>query len=272
YSGDSYPSVTLGAWGASTSPLSSATQFADVLPGFLSQVATGGGTAARTVASNMLYFFNGSVSTASTNYWINSATDAKNGVWQDIATTGKKIRSQVADDYALFVKDDWKLTRRLTVNLGLRWEGYASPYIKEGFTSRIVNQGLGLFGVHQPADPNHLLADWLDIPPHLYLSGYGSNPVGAAALACTKGVANPNGIPASSCDPSLLTASEFVGPNTPNPGKQALPTSWTNFGPAVGFAWNVPWFGEGKTTLRGGFQRTYSTPGRNGSNLDNVLG
>ena len=175
YSADSYPSVTLGAWGGNTTPLSSTTQFADVLPGFLGrQPRVSGGTAARTIASNMLYFFTGSVSTASTNYWINSAADATNGVWQDIATTDKRLRSQVANDYALFVKDDWKLTRRLTLNLGLRWEGYASPYIKEGFTSRIANQGLGLFGVHQPADPNNLLGDWLDftrthLPVRLWL-------------------------------------------------------------------------------------------------------
>ncbi len=30
-----------------------------------------------------------------------------------------------------------------------------------------------------------------------------------------------------------------------------------NFGPAVGFAWQIPWFGKGKTTLRGGYQTTY---------------
>src|SRR5206468_2932782 len=32
---------------------------------------------------------------------------------------------------------------------------------------------------------------------------------------------------------------------------------WGNVGPAVGFAWQVPWFGEGKTTVRGGYQITY---------------
>jgi outer membrane receptor protein involved in Fe transport len=220
----------------------------------------------------MLYFFNGSVSSASTNYWINSASDASNGVWQDIATTDKRLRSQVANDYALFVKDDWKVNSRLTLNLGLRWEGYASPYIKEGFTSRIANQGLGLFGVHQPADPNNPLADWLDSPGRIYLSGYGSGASASSALACTTGTPNPNGIPTSTCDPSLLTTSEFVGPNTPNPDKSALPPAWKNFAPTVGFAWTVPWFGEGKTTVRGGFGMSYLTPGRNGSNLETVLG
>lgn len=69
-----------------------------------------------------------------------------------------------------------------------------------------------------------------------------------------------------------MTASEFVGPNTPNPHASALPELWKNFAPSAGFAWNVPWFGEGKTTLRGGFGVSYFTPGRDGSNLENVLG
>jgi len=273
YSGDSYPSVALGAWAANTTPLSSTTQFANVLPGFLGQAPNGSGvTAGRTIASNMLYLLTGSVSTASTNYWINSAADASSGIWQDIESTGKKIRSQVANDYALFMKDDWKLNSRLTINLGVRWEGYASPYIKEGFTSRITNQGLGLFGVHQPADPNNPLADWLTSPGRIYLSGYGSSVSPTAALACTAGTVNPNGIPTSTCDPNLLTSSEFVGPNTPNPHESALPPAWKNFAPTVGFAWTPPWLGDGKTTVRGGFGMSYVTPGRFGSNLETVLG
>jgi len=35
-----------------------------------------------------------------------------------------------------------------------------------------------------------------------------------------------------------------------------------NFGPAVGFSWQVPFFGEGKTTVRGGYQLTYGGSGR----------
>ncbi len=272
YSANSYPTVTLGAFGANTPPLAATGGNSDVLPGFLAAAAAGGGTAARTIASNMLYFFSGSVSTATTAYWINSAADATNGTWQDIATTGRKLRSQVSDDYAMFAKDDWKVNRRLTLNLGLRWEGYASPYIKEGFTSRIANLGLGLFGVHQPADPNNLLGDWLSSPGTIYLSGYGSSATASSALACTKGTTNPNGIPASTCDPNLLTASEFVGPNTPNPNKTALPPAWKNFAPSLGFAWQVPWFGDGKTTVRGGMGMSYIAPGRSGSNLENVLG
>ncbi len=36
-----------------------------------------------------------------------------------------------------------------------------------------------------------------------------------------------------------------------------MPERYTNIGPAVGFAYQVPWFGEGKTTIRGGYQQTF---------------
>src|SRR5262249_49589804 len=33
---------------------------------------------------------------------------------------------------------------------------------------------------------------------------------------------------------------------------------YKDFGPAIGFAWQVPWFGAGKTTVRGGYQMTFN--------------
>src|SRR5205085_7319736 len=45
--------------------------------------------------------------------------------------------------------------------------------------------------------------------------------------------------------------------NSPNPGTGWYENDYHNFGPAVGFAWQVPWFGDGKTTIRGGYQITY---------------
>jgi hypothetical protein len=52
----------------------------------------------------------------------------------------------------------------------------------------------------------------------------------------------------------------FVGPGTPNPDQTLIPQHG-RFGPAIGAAWQVPWFGDGKTTVRGGFQRTYGIAG-----------
>jgi hypothetical protein len=54
-----------------------------------------------------------------------------------------------------------------------------------------------------------------------------------------------------------LTKLQFVGPDSPNPGIRPYKKDMNNFGPAVGFAWNVPWFGAGQTTLRGGYQATF---------------
>jgi hypothetical protein len=62
------------------------------------------------------------------------------------------------------------------------------------------------------------------------------------------------------CDPNLLSTVEFVGPSSPNPKATLIPQNF-QFSPALGFAWQVPFFGEGKTTMRGGFQRTYGGAG-----------
>jgi len=90
-------------------------------------------------------------------------------------------------------------------------------------------------------------------------------------LQCTSGVTQAR-LPNSSCDASKLTTLQFVGPDSPNPDKSVFPSDTNNFGPAVGFSYQLPWFGEGKTTLRGGYSITYGGPGRNGITLDEVLG
>src|SRR5205814_4554725 len=56
-----------------------------------------------------------------------------------------------------------------------------------------------------------------------------------------------------------LTSFEFIGPNSPHQGQTLFPKDWNNVGPAVGFAWQVPWFGAGKTSVRGGYQVTFQT-------------
>src|SRR6185503_7960389 len=55
------------------------------------------------------------------------------------------------------------------------------------------------------------------------------------------------------------TTFEFVGPGSPNPGKTAYPNIYNGFGPSFAFAWNPKFLGEGKTTIRGGYQITTST-------------
>ena len=151
------------------------------------------------------------------------------------------------------------------------YDYFGSPYIGSGFTSAAVDLGAGLFGNSRP-DSGGLFDDWLR-PGNTYLTGYGNGPgvSGANALVCAKGVTQSALLPVSTCDPSKLTQIEFVGPNTPNPKKVVIPVDKNNFGPAIGFAWQFPWFGEGKTAVRGGYQITYS--GTHDSNLlDTLLG
>lgn len=49
-----------------------------------------------------------------------------------------------------------------------------------------------------------------------------------------------------------------------------VPDAWKNFGPAVGFAWELPWFGKGRTNVRGGYQLSYVGGGHAG-NLSNYI-
>src|SRR6185295_18404820 len=63
--------------------------------------------------------------------------------------------------------------------------------------------------------------------------------------------------PDNPVDLKLLTQMELVGPKTPNPGRSLFQNDWNNIGPAVGFAWQLPWLGKGKTNIRGGYQISY---------------
>jgi Carboxypeptidase regulatory-like domain len=148
--------------------------------------------------------------------------------------------------WAAYFQDDWRATRRLTLNLGLRWDG-----------------------IPHTAEINGQMANWY---PNLW------NATGAAtAFAPGSGVgfANSNGsqicsgagIPTATCtgaNPFLAT-----GPNpalngllmydnglgvpgkTPGVNNSLVNNSWDTFGPRIGFAYDVT--GRGRTILRAGF-------------------
>jgi hypothetical protein len=244
-----YPIINGGA-GNNASPLAS------TLAGLPNNLATN-----RTNASNLELFLAGAVNNATQIFWIDNSTDVASGTWQNVATEAdhRKHRTTVINEWNAFAKDDWKVTKNLTMNIGLRFDYFGSPYFSEGFTSTTVDRGNGLFGVGT-APSGNIFSNWL-APGNVFLTGYGSTPT-TAALSCQNGVTQSAALPVSSCDPSKLTTIEFVGPNSPNPSKSVLPNDMNNFGPAVGFSWQVPWFGEGKTTLRGGYQMTYGGSGR----------
>ena len=138
--------------------------------------------------------------------------------FESYLTYPQRVRDTHRNEFSMFFKDDWKIRTSLTLNLGIRWDYYGSIYDGFGMMPQAIGGGSAIFGV----------------------SGRGWD-----------GWWNP-GVRG---DP---TAFEYVGPNSPNPGKTYFPNDYNNFGPAVGFAWQVPWFGAGKTTIRGGYQITYN--------------
>jgi len=252
--------------GAGANQAESISSTAGPLPGL---VSAGGASSAQTMARNLLYFLNASIDRGTQLYWIDDANDVQNGTWENFRTLERKYRDQILNEFSFFVKDDWKIRESLTLNLGLRWEYYAVPYIGSGFTTTTPGQGIGLFGVGRTGLGDvHPFSRWLT-PGSVFLSGYG--PTGL--LQCTVGQpSGVNGIPASNCDPNLITGVEFVGPNSPNPDKSVYRNDMNNFGPAIGFAWQLPFGRPGQTTMRGGYQITYGGSGRNGIAADGYLG
>lgn len=48
-------------------------------------------------------------------------------------------RHYTTHDYAVFLQDDWKATKRLTLNLGVRWERFAAPSETHGVIAQFTN-------------------------------------------------------------------------------------------------------------------------------------
>ena len=262
YNGSAYVQANPGNAGGTATPLfftsTISTNTDSRLPNALATL--------RGNAATLLSTMYGAINAPSTTYWIDGQKDIKDGKWQDVTTIdnrfkskdpyGHQTRTQVSNEWSFFAKDDLKLTQGLTLNIGVRYDFTGSLYLTEGLTNTLVDEGLGLFGASRKpgADP---FKTWLT-PGDLYLSGYGPN--AAAPLTCASGAANPAGIPTSNCDPNLMSKVIYVGPETDNPEKTLMP-QMSVFTPALGASWQLPWFGQGKTTIRGGFQRTYGRAG-----------
>jgi hypothetical protein len=129
--------------------------------------------------------------------------------------------------YAFFVQDDWKVTPRLTINYGLRWE-YHPMFSDKNFNGTNF-------------DPN-------------YRSIVNGVPVvGAAVVSNTQALAIENPLFAAAIAPTpVLTAAQDGIP-------QSLRfSSLTDFAPRVGFAWRP--FGDNKTVVRGGWGKFIEGP------------
>jgi hypothetical protein len=128
-----------------------------------------------------------------------------------------KQRTWKRREYGFFFKDDWKVSRSVTLNLGGRYDYYGVPYDANGKTAALVGGQAALFGISG--------ASFADMYQPGRLNG-------------------------------SLTNVEQVGPNTRNPGKAVHAQDRNNFAPAVGLSWMLPWF-KRATVFRAGYMINY---------------
>jgi hypothetical protein len=143
-----------------------------------------------------------------------------------IATVTSPDTNAYGSAYATYAQDDWKVTPRLTLNFGMRYEYH--PMFQ---------------------DHNGNVAAFL---PGYYTGTDGSVVHGAVAVPNgSLKLVNP-GFAGSILPTPILTASQAGIPNSLRYSQK------TDFAPRIGFAWRVT--ADGKTVIRGGYGKFIDSP------------
>jgi hypothetical protein len=138
--------------------------------------------------------------------------------------------------WGAYIQDDWRANNRLTLNLGLRWDGMPHAYES--------NNRVGNF---YPQLYNPALAATFDTQGNIC-----SGPTDPGCTAASPGLGtSPNPILAGV--PLYLNGIGVAGKNGIPRG--LVNNHWATFGPRLGFAYDLT--GSGKTVVRGGFAMMY---------------
>jgi hypothetical protein len=133
-----------------------------------------------------------------------------------------------------YVQDDWKLNKKLTINLGIRWSAFPSPADVKNTLNNFDPQiySASKAPVIDPASGGFVAGQVLNGQP-LIPATYANGIIFPTGAACS----------AAHAVASQVTCSPF--------GNHINPDKNTNFGPRIGFAYNPD--GRGITSIRGGF-------------------
>ncbi len=197
------PSVSLGV-GAIPVPNINSTNFAGINA---SDVTT---------AQDLLANLAGTVASITQQYFVN---DPKQTNWSDYSKGYLFYRDLHSNAWSGFLKDNWKVSKNLSLNLGVRYDFYGTPYESHGLGGKFTGGGAGLFGI---SGTNYATA---------FTNRYQT--LGA------------------------LTTTEFTGPNSTHPDETVYNNDYNNFAPSIGFSYNVPWL-KRSTVLRGGYGINYA--------------
>src|SRR6185503_12502213 len=76
-----------------------------------------------------------------------SISGSKNPKFLDYRDEKQKRRDYHQRDWTVFVKDDWKVSPSVTLNVGVRYEYFGVPWEAEGLVGGAAGGNAGLYGI-----------------------------------------------------------------------------------------------------------------------------